>query len=177
MTFLTNFTDFYGLSFLADVFIETGTFRGDTLSAAASAGFKELHSIDIVEEYTETAKLKFKDFDNVFLHCGSSPEVLQKIIDFNRPTTFWLDAHYQAYKENEIDPKYGECPLIQELDVIFSKSWTFSPIVLIDDAHMFERSMPCFKASDWPNLENIQNHFPVGYQIKKLDDVLVAIYS
>lgn len=176
MTFLTEFSNFHGLSFVSDVFIETGTFNGDTLSSAVNAGFKELHSIDIVEEYTENAKLRFKDFDNVFLHCGSSPEVLQNIIDVKKSTTFWLDAHYQAYKENEIDPKYGECPLLQELDAIFSKSWLSSPIILIDDAHMFEGATPCFKESDWPNLKTIQEHLPTGYQVKKIDDILVATY-
>jgi hypothetical protein len=177
MTFLKNFTDFHGLSFVSDVFIETGTFNGDTLEAAIGAGFKDLHSIDVVEEYTEKAKAKFVEFKNVFLHCGSSPEILPRIIDPSRSTTFWLDAHYQAYKENEIDLKYGECPLVEELKVVFSNNWVFPPIVLIDDAHMFECARPCFKAEDWPSLEVIQSLLPEGYQLKKLDDILVAIYS
>lgn len=171
--------DFHNLRCINDVFIETGTFRAETLQGALEAGFEEIHSIDIVEEYVQNAVRQFKDHLHVHLHHGSSPDVLPHIIDSNKTTTFWLDAHYQAFKDYEIDTKYGECPLLAELSVIFTFSWAIPPIILIDDPHMFGQEQPNFKFADWPQFDNIHDALPAYYTLKQVkvsdsNDILVC---
>jgi hypothetical protein len=168
---LTDFS-FNHRSIVRSVFIETGTYQGETLDIARQAGFEQLYSIEFVLEYYIAACKKFITYENVSCRYGSSPEELPKIIDPKMPTTFWLDAHYQSNSIYEQDPKYGQCPLIAELKAIFAQPWEVSPIILIDDAHMFLKSVPTnFDQSQWPTLSDIQSILPKEYilysQIKK----------
>jgi len=112
----------------------------------------------------------------VHVHLGSSPEILPKIIDPQVPTTFWLDAHYQGSSPIEQDPVYGECPLLAELEVIFSYGW--SPIVLIDDAYMFdERIHAGFDRSHWPSMEAIRSALPPHYELDESEEILYCLDS
>lgn len=173
-----TFRDFHGLNLVTEVFVETGTFAGVTLKAAAEAGFPELHSIDVVADYTEHARMTNSHHPNMHLYTGTSPDILPKILDKDKHVTFWLDAHFQAYKENETCEKYGECPVLAELQVIFSVAWTRPPIILIDDAHMFDgTSKKRYKDSDWPTVEQIKAMLPEGYNMKILDDILVVTHD
>lgn len=174
---LKNFKDFAGRSLLNEVFIETGTFRGETLDAAVAAGFKTVHSIDVVPSYAAKAKERHKDNPNVFCHAGTSPDILPKILDKSKGTTFWLDAHYQNHADEENCNKYGQCPLLAELKVIFSIAWEKPPTVLIDDAHMFdgkkENKKPSYKIEQWPLQKEIEKLVPHGYKIKNHDNILI----
>ncbi|MEX0675916.1 MAG: hypothetical protein WD063_02495 [Pirellulales bacterium] len=165
---------FRGQSVVRPVFIETGTYQGETLANALAAGFEELHSIEVCASNYELAKARFTDHAQVHLHFGSSPEILPRIIDPAIPTTFWLDAHYQGSSRAEQDPAYGECPLLAELGIIFSHDW--SPIVLIDDAYMFdERMRGGFQRSQWPSVEQIRAALPLAYELSEEDEILVCV--
>lgn len=167
---------FRGRLIVRPVFIETGTFRGETLANAMFAGFGTLHSIEVCEANYQIVKAQFRQYHNVHLHLGSSPEVLPRIIDDQIPTTFWLDAHYQGLSRAEQDEAYGECPLLAELDVIFGYQW--SPVVLIDDAHMFDhRFPPGFDRVQWPSRQQIRDAVPSHYNVVEEDGVLYCIDS
>lgn len=84
---------FRGRSLVTDVFIETGTFRGDSLMNAVAAGFRQLDSIECCERLYQAARRRFADYAHVSLHLGSSGGILPKITDPELATTFWLDAH------------------------------------------------------------------------------------
>jgi hypothetical protein len=80
----------YGL----ETFVETGTFRGDTVEAMRYT-FKEVYSIELDRGYYESLQRRFTGVANVHLLYGDSavilPELLGAISKTN--TLFWLDAH------------------------------------------------------------------------------------
>lgn len=172
---LTTFS-YKGKSIVTTVFIETGTFRGETVINAIRAGFPRLLSIEFLRSNYELAKERLKEFSNVKLFLGSSPEILPTILDRSLPTTFWLDAHYQGSSGSELDPKYGECPLLAELDAIFKEPWKVLPIILIDDANMFDGRAPKgFDVKQWPSVKDITSHFPTGYSIEMSNEILYCM--
>src|SRR5262245_31694637 len=122
---------------LTEVFIETGTQRGDSLAAALAAGYPECLSVEYTDLFYRFAKERFANDSRVRLFHGSSPDVLPAMIDPIKTTTFWLDAHYSGSDRAWQDPKYGECPLLQELEVILAAPWRQPPIICIDDAYIF----------------------------------------
>ena len=132
MGLLTQF-DFDGRSLVRELFIETGTYRGDSLVHAAKQDFRVLHSIEYDVKNYEQAVSRFSDVSNIYLHHGSSPDVLPVIIDKHATTTFWLDAHYQGTRQEEQDMEYGQCPLMAELEIITSVKWDTLPFIIIDD--------------------------------------------
>src|ERR1051326_1382123 len=118
---------------LTEVFIETGTNKGDSLASALSAGYPRCLSVEFVELLHNLAKQRFAQQPRAELFLGSSPETLPRMIDPERTTTFWLDAHFSGSDRSWQDPRYGECPLLQELKVIMGTPWKTWPILCIDD--------------------------------------------
>jgi hypothetical protein len=169
---------FRDISIIRSMFIETGTYEGETLNSAYLAGFGELHSIEVHEPHYLAAQRRFAGVANVHLHLGTSPHVLPLIINPALATTFWLDAHFQGSSPREQDPGYGECPLLAELDVIRSFSWTTDPIILIDDAYMFDhRILSGFDRGQWPTMTEISQHLPAEYQVIEHDEILYCVPS
>lgn len=174
-----------GRSLVGEVFIETGTYLGETLENAVHAGFKTLHSIEFNERLHAIAANRFRDHQNVTVHRGSSPEILPHCIDRSRSTTFWLDAHYQGGPVDEQDTKYGQCPLLAELEVVFAEPWLVQPVVLIDDAKMFAGPVPLsFDKEQWPTLAQIRAKVPERYSLsldykmtEQWDDIILCLYS
>lgn len=163
----------------ADAFIETGTNYGDTLLFAVESNlFKKLISIDCCEEVQNVMRRKFKHFDNVELHTGSSVDVLPKVIDPTLTTTFWLDAHYQGGPKDEMFESHGECPLMAELEIIVSQPWIVRPKILIDDARMFDDDFwttdesKRFKKEDWCSFQDILDIMN-GWKIKVVEQKVV----
>jgi hypothetical protein len=172
-----QFENFYGINLKSDVFVETGTFLGESLTQAITAGFSEVHTVDVVAEYTENAKLANQHCKHVYCHTGTSPDVLPRILDKSKSYTFWLDAHYQAHKDNETCEKYGQCPVMAELKVIFAIDWKQPPIILIDDAKMFHEVQGPFNADEWPTLDQIAQAMPQDYQLQEHDDILIITHK
>jgi hypothetical protein len=112
------------------VFIETGTWIGDTIQKALDIGFKEIKSIELSVDLFNKARQRFKNNINVSLYNGDSAEQMQNIIyDISDKIVFWLDAHYSG-GETALGKQI--CPLYAELDVI-SKHKRNDHIILIDD--------------------------------------------
>lgn len=72
---------------LTEVFIETGTERGNSLAAALAAGYREYLSVEYTDLFFQFAKERFADERRVRLFHGSSPDVLPQMIVAVRPTT------------------------------------------------------------------------------------------
>jgi hypothetical protein len=161
-----------GRSVLNEIFIEGGFCLGRTTEAAAGAGFKKVHSIEIDPNRWSMGQNTIKRIGSktpIDLHLGTSPEVLRQIIDRSKGTTFYLDSHYSGIQGEYIDPVYGECPLIAELKAIFAERWKANPIICIDDSHMFRRPWNAdletrFTKSHWPVREQILKFLP-GYDV------------
>lgn len=168
--------EFCGASIVRPMFIETGTYEGDTLDSACKAGFSELHSIEVHEPHYLAARQRFAQAARVHLHLGTSPVILPQIIDPAIATTFWLDAHFRGASPCEQDLQYGECPLLAELDVIRSFAWTTSPLILIDDAYMFDhRIRNGFDSRQWPARQELFDHLPSNYEMIEHDEILYCV--
>lgn len=129
--------------FLTPVFIETGTYFGDTVMAVKSS-FDKIHSIELGQELAVSAKKRFSQYPNIQIHQGDSAKILSQILTgISRPATFWLDAHCSEGITCG-DDEY--LPLVKELEVIF-KHWQPGSVILIDDArHMGrQKGYPSFK--------------------------------
>ncbi len=174
MSRLTQY-DYMGHSLVQEVFIETGTYRGDTLSYAIKQGFRELHSIEYDLKNYEHSLNRFTDVSNIYIHHGSSPEILPTIINEHATTTFWLDAHYQGTRQEEQDIKYGQCPLISELEIINTVQWNKLPYILIDDANVYIKPpSEDFKREQWPDIKDIKNILP-DYNITISNDIIYCL--
>lgn len=171
--------DFRGKSIIQDVFVETGTYLGETTENALRAGFKFVHTIEVCERLVKLAREKFSNRNNVTVHHGSSPDVLPSVLDPNLSTTIYLDGHYQGGPIDENDPLIGECPLLLELAVIRAISWKQLPIIIIDDSHIFTMNdrdsflmnhnlNPIF----WPHIHEIVDAIGPSYTIIEDDDRL-----
>ncbi|MDH5300719.1 MAG: FkbM family methyltransferase [Gammaproteobacteria bacterium] len=116
-----------------DVFIETGTFLGET-TALASKIFSTVHSIELSEDLYNKAKKKFNTNNKISIHQGESGDVLNNVLPgINKPIIFWLDAHY-----SEVQTAKGKknTPIIEELLAI-KNSGVKESIILIDDLRCF----------------------------------------
>src|SRR5919197_4861798 len=92
------------------VFVETGTYEGDSLQAATDF-FDELHTIELSDELFARAAERFEGSPQVQVHHGSSPDVLGELSGRlrRRSVLYWLDAHWcgEDSARGEV-----ECPLL-----------------------------------------------------------------
>lgn len=103
-------------------FVETGTFRGDSLKWFAQH-FPDVdcHTVDINPLYVLLARLRLRRLKNVHAHYGDSARFLKENLPrLQQPVLFWLDAHW-----------LHESPLNDELKEIVNHC--DSPLIFIDD--------------------------------------------
>ena len=157
-----------------DYFIETGSARGETISKALEAGFKEIFSVELVKRRYVRCKKKFSKNSNVNLFCGESPQFIKDVIkDIDTTITFWLDAH-----GNSVDT-YN--PLIEELSEI-SKHNINTHTILIDDMRLMGKGIYPSKDKIIECLKNINNDYIIFYEdnydakhdIHRKDEIMVA---
>ncbi|KPA17089.1 hypothetical protein MHK_002692 [Candidatus Magnetomorum sp. HK-1] len=163
ITFLTNYNPF-------DMFIETGTFKGDTVEMAKKF-FPQCISIESSHEYYKKALSRFENDDTVTIIHGNSGKVLADLTSKSNDYSilFWLDAHqceFEGETENTL-----ETPILQELSAIAHLEP--NSVVLIDDARLY--LCPPSKPYDylqWPDFEKIYLH------LKKLStNHILAVYN
>lgn len=181
---------FLGRSLVREMFIETGTQKGDMLANAAKAvskcepewrSFELLVSIECNLKYALAAGDRFDGDERIVVMCGDSRKAIGEVIRPRIPTTFWLDAHYCDGTKEEMVGEC-ECPLLEELRVIFAVAWQTPPLVLIDDALNFMKPWPAgqylrCKEEAWPSLRDIVGSFPTryGYTVTIWDNILYCL--
>ena len=136
----------YAQKFQLKTLIETGTYQGEMITAQEHV-FARIYSIELDPELYWKANAKFATSPHITVMQGASslklPEILQKS---SGPCLFWLDAHYSG----DITARGSiDTPIIQELEIIFSRS-NAKDIILIDDARCFNGT------SDYPTIEQLQ---------------------
>ena len=156
-----------------NVFIETGTYRGQT-SIWASNHFKEIHTIEFSKEIHAIAKENIKaSGKKIHLYFGDSRSNLDKIYKSKSESALlWLDAHWCS------GLSYGEedqCPLIDELDVINKAN--HDDIILIDDARLFAAPPPLPNETKYyPDLaETVGKLLEIDRYIAIFEDVIFAV--
>ena len=123
----------YARKYGHQVFIETGTYRGDTIHAVRSV-FNQIYSIELGLDLAEKARVRFRNQPHISINQGDSgivlPKILSGIVD---SCLFWLDAHYSA---GVTALASLETPIHQELKAILSHP-NEDHTILIDDARDF----------------------------------------
>ncbi|MFZ2540836.1 MAG: glycosyltransferase family 2 protein [Gallionella sp.] len=135
------------------VFVETGTFKGDTIANLAQH-FDKLITIEFSEQLWKDAVARFENVRNVEAHLGNSPVVLAMLRPglVNTPSLFWLDAHWCVAKNTA--GNHSQCPLLGEILAI--NKLNGASVVLIDDARLFLAPPPDpHDISQWPSFDQI----------------------
>lgn len=135
----------YLRKFALGVFVETGTYLGDTVMYIAGRGVR-CYSIELSSDLYLAARSRLSAFANVRLINGDSASKLSELLaTINEPTLFWLDGHYSAGITASADIK---TPISAELKAIFSHPIK-RHVILIDDARCFDGT------SDYPFLDDL----------------------
>jgi hypothetical protein len=135
------------------VFIETGTFEGDSV-AAVRPSFRELHTCELSPELHAAATQRFADDPAVHCHLGSSPNRLRDLAasHAHHPVMYWLDAHWCSAAQTA--GQESQCPLLEELEAIAPLHP--ESIVWIDDARYFMAPPPApLEARGWPTFQQV----------------------
>jgi hypothetical protein len=158
----------------ATVFVETGTFQGETTRWAANH-FDSVFTIERAESIYRSQKEKLASLAGVKSLHGDSRNVLPSIVAEigARKAVFWLDGHWSGGETAGAD---DECPLLDELACL---SGRIGDIVLIDDARLFLCAPPQpHKASEWPTISDVVEALLRSHNrpyIQVIDDVIFAI--
>ena len=137
-----------------NVFVETGTFHGDSVAAVADR-FSRVYSIEIEPTLYRNARDRFAGRSEIDIRLGRSGEVLAQLRAegawARRRALFWLDAHW--CESAGADPA-GQCPLLDELAAIGRVDK--AAVIAIDDARLFLAPPPAqHVVQDWPRFEDV----------------------
>ena len=117
----------------AEVFVETGTFLGDT-TWAFRREFGQIYTIEVEPSLAKLAKERFANHSHIEVIEGDSSDVLLAICGkIKAPCLFYLDGHYSGGITGMGDT---ECPILEELDAIFDLA-RYPFRIVIDDARLF----------------------------------------
>lgn len=116
------------------VFIETGTFMGDTVDYMKNYS-QDIYSIELDNDLYNKAKDRFSNYKHIKIIHGDSGKLLGEILSkIDSPCLFWLDGHYSG--EGTAKGK-SETPIIIELEHICNHTYKTQHLILIDDAREF----------------------------------------
>lgn len=133
-------------------FIETGTYRGETIFAMEPF-FDTLHTIEIKKEFLDACKAKYEG-NKIHFHLGDSTAILPKILPkIQGDVAFFLDGHWSS-KDTGRGPK--DVPLFEELDSI-NLLLQGKALLIIDDYRLFGRHPKAFfkfkyHTEDWSGI-------------------------
>jgi hypothetical protein len=152
------------------VFVEGGTFKGNT-AIAASELFERVITVENSAEMHAIASENLRGCENVTLLRGDTRSHLPSILAEHDGFLFWLDAHWSGgvtYGEGD------ECPLLSELDMIFSSGKRHA--ILIDDARLFLGPPPApHRIEQWPSMNEVHRAIPEGWVWFCMDDVIHVV--
>ena len=126
--------------FHPDIFIETGTYSGETASNVAPF-FRQVHTVELSQILYEKAKEKLSSLANITVYHGNSAELFKSIIPICKGTVlFWLDAHYSggntAYSNSDPGSSNAVTAIREELKAIAQSGLT-NCLILVDDIRGF----------------------------------------
>lgn len=130
------------------VWVETGTFMGDTAAILALEA-KEVYTIEPDRALFEKAETRFRSNPRVHVIHGLSEDVFPALLPtLNGAVNFWLDGHFSGGITHQ-GPT--DCPVRDELSSIESNMALYDNVtVLIDDIRCFDPSIPGF--ADYPDV-------------------------
>lgn len=136
-----------------EVFVETGTFKGDG-AAAAAARFSRVITVESSESLWQEVKARFAAEPRVDARLGDSGDFLREVAPGLRGTAtlFWLDAHWCVATGTAGEK--SQCPLLAEIEAIGSLAP--ASVVLVDDARLFLATPPePHDVTQWPSFDEV----------------------
>jgi hypothetical protein len=150
-------------------FVETGTYFGEMVDALKGE-FEQIQSIELNDFLFERAKRRFIKYSHIRILHGNSASMLPlALASVDRPTLFWLDAHYSG----GITACDGQhTPVLLELGHIFHHPIR-GHVIAIDDARLFGTD------SAYPTLEQLRDYIDAQSPPRKLEvvDDAIRIYE
>ena len=157
-----------------NIFVETGTYMGDTVKLALNFGYDKVYSCELNEKLYHDCTKMFEDNPKVNIFFGDSIDCLKDILSqIIAPATFWLDAHASGPLSGG---KSGGTPVVDEL-VLIAQHACKEHTIFIDDRRLFG-------SAEWSYVKEhdaikIINDINLNYNIRFLDghtpqDVLCA---
>jgi hypothetical protein len=157
-----------------EVFVETGTYHGDTAAWAADE-FARVVTVERAATIHQQALEAHGEVANVRFVLGDSRDALREIVPgLERPAVLRLDSHWsggQTYGEGD------ECPLLDELAVIAQAP--AEHVVLIDDARLFLAAPPRpHDPAQWPSIDEVLDALRDGGKrpaVAVIEDVICSV--
>ena len=120
-----------------EAFIETGSCYGDGIQLAIDSGFKQIYSIELCPILFVACQKRFYNNRSVQVLLGDSSIVLKDLLNVFPDTsfTFWLDGHYSGPGTAKGSK---DSPLMEELEMILSRSTTTNDLIYIDDMRIYK---------------------------------------
>jgi hypothetical protein len=119
--------------FTTTIFVETGTYMGDTINNVKDA-YDEVYSIELDAGYAARAIARFQNDKHIYIVNGDSAECLAPICrSIKSPAFFWLDGHWSG---GDTGRGAKDCPLIEEVTSIMENCRT-ACVLAIDDVRLF----------------------------------------
>lgn len=151
--------------------VEGGTYQGGT-AKKLSREFEKVYTIERSDVMFEKARKNLGCIQNIIQLRGDTRDHLLKLVAENDDILFWLDAHWSGgdtYGEED------ECPLLQELVIIFNSAIR-NYAILIDDARLFLAPPPLpHKVKNWPTIKQIADIVPSNLDIIVHEDVIYLV--
>lgn len=149
-------------AFKFNIFIETGTWHGETIFEVEKY-FDKLYTIEIKKELCEEARDRYAGNKITFINGDSSYEIPKLAKTLEENVIFFLDGHW-----SKMDTGMGEkeIPLMEEMQGI-NKYFKHAAIIIIDDLRLFGCG---------PNLEGDKYH-DVDWSYINEEDVINTIKS
>lgn len=130
------------------VWVETGTFKGDTAAFLANQS-RKVYTIEPDNTLFDQAEKRFLGDPRIQVIRGLSEEVFPSLLStLSGTVNFWLDGHFSGGTTHQ-GP--SDCPIREELASIEDNLGRYDEVViLIDDIRCFDPSVPEY--ADYPDL-------------------------
>ncbi len=158
-----------------DVFIETGTYRGDTARWAANF-FAEVHTIENSPELYAQYGSVLEENPRIHAHCGDSRQILPELLKGlgQKRALYWLDSHW--FGGDTGGGENDQCPLLAELACLAERP---QDVILIDDARLFLAAPPMpHNPALWPTILEVMKALPKSSRdpfVQIVDDVIFVV--
>jgi hypothetical protein len=149
------------------VFIETGTYKGDT-AAWAAEHFARVFTIEIDPDLHAAAEQRFARARHVCCRLGDSRAVLAEILPAlgHAPALIWLDAHNCGCEDRD-------SPLLAEIELV--NRFLPQAAILIDDARFILAPLAGRRLCTLDGLTRALDCPGTGRDFVVLEDVAVAV--
>lgn len=116
------------------VFVETGTYRGDTVAHLAGLVERAI-SIELDPTLADLARKRFRSRPHVEIRTGDSAIELPGVVaSLDQPALFWLDGHFSGGPTADS----GSSPILDEIEAIMQSP--LQHVILVDDIRLFDGS-------------------------------------